>query len=983
MDKIIVKIFVNNKDLCSKKLDIKTTTLSEVRKKIKFEGKTNIVFMNDESPINIEDENDFVVNDILKNKNIYLKGENMQLYINNKFIINIDMQKEEPLKNFIDKYSNYIPPEFEFLDKEQRNLKKDDAINDEEILIDDILNDNKIYIITKNEEIEQKTVIENNIVEKEPKNSEQKISINIHINNELKIIKKLNGEAKLSEIRKILSDIMSEGTYFTKNETKLIDEDDFLLKEIIKDNSIYIMGGAVEQKENIKDENFNNSISNSSDKRDDFKILTIIENGKKIKTKKINVNEPLIELRSQLDLPTHASFLNNGTDIDMGDESMFNIFEIIKDDSIYIKREESKLYIIYFNNQILTKQNFEPSKDVASLRNLLSLQINEKAYFINANTNEKINGEDEQFLLLSKISNNANEIFIKQEVEVKKKVTEIIKGSELLKQKDNLKIYKYNCVTENYVKDLIQAGKIKRYEDYEGEIFDMNDDAESKIIIVLGQTGSGKTTLLNSLVNFILGVEFEDDFRYVIIDEQHAQGNDEVDQTKSVTQNTTIYYIKKYNDFPSIILIDTPGFGDTSGPDKDKIITDDIKNIFEKQLNKIDAICFVAQSSNVRLTQNQNYIFSSVMSLFGKEIAENFIPMLTFCDANEPQILDSLKAKDSIFHPILKAIQKYDPWYLKFNNSAIFTSSISQFNKMFWDLAMASFKVFIEKLKCLPSKSLESSKEVLRARKSIEDDIIFFKRKLDEGLAIMQEIESTRVQIQKNEQKIKDNENFTYTVKATKFRQKDLPAGVHTTNCEICNRTCHNNCIYADNNDKEKCCAIDSDGKCKRCDGHCHWTAHKNLPYIIEYYEVEEKKEYENLKKEFVDSKNKVPTFQQVLLGLETQYDNKFIDCFEICEKLTSSANKLKIIALNANPNQKTEEYINLLIANEKREQKKGWVERKDKLEEIKNYHHMIAGLISGEDLMHKLKDYRKKTFDERKKLKEELRNKNTSCLIF
>ena len=747
MDKIIVKIFVNDKDLCSKKLDIKKTTLSEVRKKINFEGKTNIVFMNEESPISIEDENDFVVNDILKNKNIYLKGENMQLYINNKFIINIDMQKEEPLKNFIEKYSKSLPSDFDFLDKEQRTLKKDDAINEEDILLDDILKDNKIYIITKNIDVEKKKEADNNILEKEPKNAAQKLPINIHINNNLKIIKKLNGEAKLSEIRKILSDIMSKDAYFTKNEIKIPDEDDFLLNDIIKDNSIFIKNDAVEQKDNIKEENLINNISNSSDKKEEIKILTIIENGKKIKTKKINVKDQLIDLRNQLDLPDNASFLNNGTDIDMDDESIFNISEIIKDDSIYIKREESKQYIIYYNNQILTKQNFEPSKDVASLRNLLSLQINEKAYFINANTKDKINIEDEQYQLLSKISNNANEIFIEQKVEIKKKVTEIIKGSELLKQIGNLKIYKYNCVTEKYVDDLIKAGKIKSYEDYNGEIFDMNDEAESKIIIVLGQTGSGKTTLLNSLVNFILGVEFEDEFRYVIIDEKHVQGNDEVDQTKSVTQNTTIYYIKKYNDFPSIVLIDTPGFGDTSGPDKDKIIIDDIKNTFEKKLNKIDAICFVAQSSNVRLTQNQNYIFSSVMSLFGKDIAENFIPMLTFCDANEPQILDSLKAKDSIFKPILNAIQKYDPWYLKFNNSAIFTSSISQFNKMFWDLAMASFKVFIEKLKCLPSKSLESSKEVLKARKSIEEDIIFFKQKLDEGLSIMQEIELTREQI--------------------------------------------------------------------------------------------------------------------------------------------------------------------------------------------------------------------------------------------
>ena len=113
--------------------------------------------------------------------------------------------------------------------------------------------------------------------------------------------------------------------------------------------------------------------------------------------------------------------MKNGADIDIKDETIFNISDIMKDDQIFIKREESQQYIIYLNNQILTKQNLEPSKDFASLRNLLSLQINEKAYFINAITKERINNEDEQFQLLSKISNNNNEIFMEQEVEIKKK----------------------------------------------------------------------------------------------------------------------------------------------------------------------------------------------------------------------------------------------------------------------------------------------------------------------------------------------------------------------------------------------------------------------------------------------------------------------------------------------------------------------------------------------------------------------------------
>ena len=205
------------------------------------------------------------------------------------------------------------------------------------------------------------------------------------------------------------------------------------------------------------------------------------------------------------------------------------------------------------------------------------------------------------------------------------------------------------------------------------------------------------------------------------------------------------------------------------------------------------------------------------MSLFGKDIAENFIPMLTFCDANEPQILKSLTAHDFIFIPILEEIKKYDPWYLKFNNSAIFTSSISAFNKLFWELGMTSFKVFMEKLKNLPKKSLGSSKNVLKARQAIEEDIIDFKDKLDEGLRIMEEIEKTRELVEKNEKKIKDSKNFTYTVKVKKFKQIDLKPGIHTTTCMTCNRTCHKNCSFSDNADKKRCCSIErKTGKYKR-----------------------------------------------------------------------------------------------------------------------------------------------------------------------
>ena len=457
MSKILVKIFVNSKDLCSKKLSLKDS-LNEIRKKIKYENQTNILFMNGSSPINLEDEKDITLEDIIKDKNIYLKGEVLQLYNNDKYIIDVEMAKETPLKKFIEKYSENLPSEFNFLDKEQRTINKTDAIDDEEILIEDILNENKINIVSKdNNTIIKENNSDNKILINEPKQKlEQKNEIKIYINNEVKAIKKLNKEVKLIEVRKILSNIMSEKAYFTKGEIKIDDEEDFSLKEIIKEESIFIIDNYIVHKESNIEENLLNNNSSQEKSNEEFKIMSIIENGKITKSKKINIKEPLSELRSMLELPLNASFLKNGADIDIKDETIFNISDIMKDNQIFIKREESQQYIIYLNNQILTKQNLEPSKDFASLRNLLSLQINEKAYFINAITKERINNEDEQFQLLSKISNNNNEIFMEQEVEIKKKVTEVIKGSELIDQIGQLKIYKYNCVPQKYVDELIE-----------------------------------------------------------------------------------------------------------------------------------------------------------------------------------------------------------------------------------------------------------------------------------------------------------------------------------------------------------------------------------------------------------------------------------------------------------------------------------------------------------------------------------------------
>ena len=173
------------------------------------------------------------------------------------------------------------------------------------------------------------------------------------------------------------------------------------------------------------------------------------------------------------------------------------------------------------------------------------------------------------------------------------------------------------------------------------------------VLMVVGQTGSGKTTFLNAYINYLMGINYEDDFRYLIIFEQFNKKQDE-----SQTSEVTVYNIK-VPDGTIIQIIDTPGFGDTGGIKKDIEITQKIRQAFIDKLSSITCICFVAQSCNARLSANQKYIFNCILDLFGDDVKSNFICMLTFCDGAKPVILDSLQSKQFMFHEIfLKKIYR-------------------------------------------------------------------------------------------------------------------------------------------------------------------------------------------------------------------------------------------------------------------------------------------------------------------------------------
>jgi hypothetical protein len=111
---------------------------------------------------------------------------------------------------------------------------------------------------------------------------------------------------------------------------------------------------------------------------------------------------------------------------------------------------------------------------------------------------------------------------------------------------------------------------------------------------------------------------------------------------------------------------------------------------------------------------------------------KNFIALITFCDGGIPQVVDALKDSNSVLSKLIPCLNK--PWYLKFNNSAIFYDNLEEtFTKMFFTMNMKSFEEFKQRLVRMPKKSLNQTKQVLEERNKLEKYGEILTNKLSEG----------------------------------------------------------------------------------------------------------------------------------------------------------------------------------------------------------------------------------------------------------
>ena len=356
-------------------------------------------------------------------------------------------------------------------------------------------------------------------------------------------------------------------------------------------------------------------------------------------------------------------------------------------------------------------------------------------------------------------------------------------------------------------------------------------------------------------------------------------------------------------------------------------------------VDSLNAIAFVVQSGLPRLNTAQQYIFDSIMKLFGKGIANNFLIVATFADAGDPQVLSAIReAQIPVDH------------VSKFNNSALYakcTGNDGRMNKFFWEIGKAGYKNIFDNINRMEPKSLTLTTNVLDERKKLHVAIDGLSMQIRIGIAKMNEIEKEIQIIDQYKREIKANKNFTTIVKIMKSKKIDLEVGEYVTNCSKCNKTCHYPCRIPKDEDKYNCAAMNEKGTCTVCG--CHWKMHFNMPYRWELYEVEETRTLMELKQKYGDAKSKKQSEKKMLQKAESDYEKIWELTTNLVNECRKCVLRLEEIALRPIPLSEID-YLKLQITGEKQRALSGWEDRVEWYEELIKQQELIVAISKGNE---------------------------------
>ncbi len=430
-------------------------------------------------------------------------------------------------------------------------------------------------------------------------------------------------------------------------------------------------------------------------------------------------------------------------------------------------------------------------------------------------------------------------------------------------------------------------------EPYRKMIFGERDKSKPhKTILMVGETGTGKTTLINVMINYMLSVKREDKVWFEITDDQSDRTS-----VHSQTSIITVYGFYLQESQIDLTIIDTPGYGDTGGVHLDKQIAESLFSLSKSAegIHEIDAACFVILAQQNRLSEKQIYIFDAVQSLFGRDIVENIVLLLTHSDGMPPK-----NALTAVKEAKIKCAvnDKNQPVFFLFNNcqSDATDEEFEMIQEQSWNQSftgMAKFFNFFYKIK---PKNLKMTQDVLQKRKQLVANVSNLQSRVQVIDLKQNKLKQTQEALEKNKKHVKDNKNFEYEVEVSCKEKVDINPALASKAmcCTVCKENCHYpGCWWVKD---LSWCSVMKNNHCTVCTNRCHYSKHVKEAKIYKIKTKKEKRTYEDLKKEY-DGKTRnsdslIKKLEDELQELEKEKIKLLMEAFHCVETL-------QMIALN------------------------------------------------------------------------------------
>ncbi|XP_016314165.1 uncharacterized protein LOC107667082 [Sinocyclocheilus anshuiensis] len=422
---------------------------------------------------------------------------------------------------------------------------------------------------------------------------------------------------------------------------------------------------------------------------------------------------------------------------------------------------------------------------------------------------------------------------------------------------------------------------------------DRDKNKPHKTILMVGETGTGKTTLINTMINYMLGVQREDKVWFEITDDQ----SDHQSSVHSQTSRITVYGFYLQESPIDLTIIDTPGYADTRGDNLDKKIAESLFSLSKSAegIHEIDAACLVILAQQNRLSEKQIYIFDAVQSLFGRDIVENIVLLLTHSDGMPPKnALTAVKEAE-----IKCAVNdKNQPVFFLFNNCQTDTADeeYEVIQEQSWDRSFRGMAQFFKFLENIKPKNLKMTRDVLQKRKQLVANVSNLQSRVKMMELKQTELKQTQEALENNKNDLKENKNFEYEVEVPCKERVDINTALASV--AMCCTVCKENCHYPGCWWVKDCswCSVMKNNHCTVCTNRCHYSKHIKEAKIYKINTKKEKRTYEDLKKEYDgktrNSESLVKKLEDELQELEKEKIKLVMEAFHCVDTL-------QMIALN------------------------------------------------------------------------------------